>query len=152
MLGDQGQGAGTGRQLPRWSGQPERGGKPPLPHRLAIKGRRPAARLPLQLSTPGKCTSHLGFGLVTGVILLTESIMGESDLTTGLRNLTLVAMVGFVSNLLLSGTLFARAIHLSQPQQWRNLIRVSMAPRNWATGAPETCTTCPMTGGRRQVE
>ena len=29
---------------------------------------------------------------------------------------------------------------------------VSMAPRNWATGAPESCTTCPMTGGRRQVE
>ena len=63
VLGDQGQGAGTGRQLPRWSGQPERGGKTPLPHRLAIKGRRPAARLPLQLSTPRKCTSHPGFGL-----------------------------------------------------------------------------------------
>ena len=63
MLGDQGQGAGTGRQLPRWSGQPERGGETPLPHRLAIKGRRPAPRLPLQLSTPRKCTSHLGFGL-----------------------------------------------------------------------------------------
>ena len=61
--------------------------------------------------------------LVTGIILLTESIMGESDPTTGLRNLTLVAMVGFVSNLLLSGTLFARAIYLSHPQQWRNLIQ-----------------------------
>ena len=50
-LGVQGQGAGAGRQLPRWSGQPERGGKTPLPHRLAIKGQRPAAGLPLQLST-----------------------------------------------------------------------------------------------------
>ena len=29
---------------------------------------------------------------------------------------------------------------------------VSMAPRSWATGAEESCTTCPMTGGRRQVE
>ena len=38
--------------------------KTPLPHRLAIKGRHPAARLPLQLSTPRKCTSHLGFSLV----------------------------------------------------------------------------------------
>ena len=42
----------------------ERGGKTPLPHRLAIKGQRPAAGLPLQLSTPRTCTSHLGFGLV----------------------------------------------------------------------------------------
>ena len=52
-LGDQGQGAGTGRQLPRWSGQPERGGKTPLPHRLAIKGRRPARATPTPtLNTP----------------------------------------------------------------------------------------------------
>ena len=29
---------------------------------------------------------------------------------------------------------------------------VSMAPRNWATGAPESCPTCPMTVGRKQVE
>ena len=61
--------------------------------------------------------------LITGVILLAESIMGESDPTTGLRNLTLIATLSFVSNLLLSGTLFAKAIHLSHPQQWRNLIQ-----------------------------
>ena len=61
--------------------------------------------------------------MVTGVILLAESIMGESDPTTGLRNLTLIATLSFVSNLLLSGTLFAKAIHLSHPQQWRNLIQ-----------------------------
>ena len=30
--------------------------------------------------------------------------------------------------------------------------RMSMAPRSWATGAGESCATCPMTGGRRQVE
>ena len=36
---------------------------------------------------------------------------------------------------------------------WRSPMElVSMAPRNWATGAPESCPTCPMTGGRRQVE
>ena len=61
--------------------------------------------------------------LITGVILLAESIMGESDPTAGLRNLTLIAILSFVSNLLLSGTLFAKAIHLSHPQQWRNLIQ-----------------------------
>ena len=42
-----------------------------------------------------------------------------------------------------------RAIHHKQTEP---AIVVSMAPRNWATGAPESCTTCPMTGGRRQVE
>ena len=61
--------------------------------------------------------------LVTGIVLLAESIMGESGPTTGLRNLTLIAIIGFVSNLLLSGTLFTRAIHLSHPQQWRSLIQ-----------------------------
>lgn len=61
--------------------------------------------------------------LATGVILLAESIMGESDPTAGLRNLTLIAIISFVSNLLLSGILFAKAIHLSHPQQWRNLIQ-----------------------------
>ena len=60
---------------------------------------------------------------ITGVILLAESIMGESDPTAGLRNLTLIAILSFVSNLLLSGILFAKAIHLSHPQQWRNLIQ-----------------------------
>ena len=39
------------------------------------------------------------------------------------------------------------------PQATIQRIReLSMAPRNWAAGAPESCTTCPMTGGRRQVE
>lgn len=59
--------------------------------------------------------------LATGIILLAESIMGESEPTTGLRNLTLIAMVSFASNLLLSGTLFARATQLSHPQQWKDL-------------------------------
>ena len=61
--------------------------------------------------------------LVTGFILLAESIMGESAPTKGLRNLTLIAILSFVSNLLLSGILFARAIHLSHHQQWKNLIQ-----------------------------
>ena len=61
--------------------------------------------------------------LVTGVILLAESIMGESYPTKGLRNLTLIAILSFVSNLLLSGTLFAKAIHLSHPKQWKNLVQ-----------------------------
>ena len=61
--------------------------------------------------------------LATGVILLAESISSESDPTTGLRNLTLIAILSFVSNLFLSGTLFAKAIQLSHPQQWKSLIR-----------------------------
>ena len=61
--------------------------------------------------------------LATGVILLAESIMGESNPTAGLRNLTLIAILSFASSLLLSGILFAKAIHLSHPQQWRNLIQ-----------------------------
>ena len=81
MPGDQGQGAGAGWQLPRWSGQPERRGKTPLPHRLAIKGRHPAARLPLQLSTPRKCTSHLGFSLV----LQSQIKLGLPPCRTALR-------------------------------------------------------------------
>ena len=46
------------------AGQPERRGQAPLPHGPAIKGRIPPARLPARSPTSGKCTSHLGFGLV----------------------------------------------------------------------------------------
>ena len=35
---------------------------------------------------------------------------------------------------------------------YQDIITVSMASRDWATGAPESCTTCPKTGGNRQVE
>ena len=40
-------------------GRTERRGQTPLPHRPAIKGRHPAARLPHRLSTLRKCTSTL---------------------------------------------------------------------------------------------
>ena len=101
--------------------------------------------------------------LATGVILLLESIMGESDPTTGLRNLTLIAIISFVSNLLLSGTLFARAIQLSHPQQWKNLVqslyksdvatatqmfvaRMERATRSLAANEPDITTTFPDPG------
>ena len=46
----------------------------------------------------------------------------------------------------------SRSVRQSQYQRlWANE-QVSMAPRSWATGAEESCTTCPMTWGRRQVE
>ena len=61
--------------------------------------------------------------LVTGTILIVESILDESDPTAGLRNLTLIAIISFASNLLLSGILFRRAIDLSHPQQWKNLLQ-----------------------------
>ena len=44
--------------------QPERRGETALPDGPAIKGRNTPARLPPRFPAPGKCTSHLGFGLV----------------------------------------------------------------------------------------
>ena len=64
VLGKQSGGAGEGGQLPGQADQPERRGQAPLPHGPAIKGRIPPARLPARSPTSGKCTSHLGFGLV----------------------------------------------------------------------------------------
>ena len=43
--------------------QPERRGETALPDGPAIKGRNTPARLPPRFPAPGKCTSHLGFGL-----------------------------------------------------------------------------------------
>ena len=63
-LGKQGQGAGEGRQLPRRAVQPERRGETAVPDGPAIKGRNTPARLPARFPSPGKCTSHLGIGLV----------------------------------------------------------------------------------------
>ena len=55
----QGRGAGESQQIPGQAGQHERR-SPALPNSSAIKGRSTPAGLP----APGKCTSHLGFGLV----------------------------------------------------------------------------------------
>ena len=43
--------------------RPERRGETALPDGPAIKGRNTPARLPPRFPAPGKCTSHLGFGL-----------------------------------------------------------------------------------------
>ena len=64
VLGQQGGGAGAGRQIPGRAVQPARRGETALPDGPAIKGRNTPARLPPRFPTPGKCTSHLGFGLV----------------------------------------------------------------------------------------
>ena len=55
---------GKGRQLPGWTDQPERRGEVPLPNGTAVKGRSTPAEFPTRFLTSGKCTSHLGFGLV----------------------------------------------------------------------------------------
>ena len=64
---------------------------------------------------------------VTGAVLLAEQFISASEdaLSTapGLGNLTLLAIAAFISNLILPGALFARAIHLARPQQWINLRR-----------------------------
>ena len=64
VLGQQGGGAGACRQIPGRAVQPERRGETALPDGPAIKGRNTPARLPPRFPAPGKCTSHLGFGLV----------------------------------------------------------------------------------------
>ena len=58
-----GVGRGEGRQIPGRAVQPERRGETALPDGPAIKGRNTPARLPPRFPAPGKCTSHLGFGL-----------------------------------------------------------------------------------------
>ena len=61
--GEQGGGAGAGRQIPGQAVRTERRGETALPDGPAIKGRNTPARLPPRFPAPGKCTSHLGFGL-----------------------------------------------------------------------------------------
>ena len=58
-----GVGRGEGRQIPGRAVQSERRGETALPDGPAIKGRNTPARLPPRFPAPGKCTSHLGFGL-----------------------------------------------------------------------------------------
>ena len=60
---------GAGRQIPGRAVQPERRGETALPDGPAIKGRNTPARLPPRFPAPGKCTSHLGFGLVVEQVL-----------------------------------------------------------------------------------
>ena len=67
--------AGKGRKPPRLAVQPARGGETALPHRPAIKGRRASAGFPDPFPTHGKCTSHLGFGLVFGGYVTTTKLV-----------------------------------------------------------------------------
>ena len=64
VSGDQGLGAGEGRQLPGRTGQPEKRGEAPLPDGPAVKGRSTLAKFPARFPASGECTSHLGFCLV----------------------------------------------------------------------------------------
>ena len=62
---------------------------------------------------------------VTGAVLMTEKFISETgelaDTILGLRNLALMAVLAFLTNLGLAGALFERAINLTMPEQWRNL-------------------------------
>ena len=98
VLGKQSGGAGEGGQLPGQADQPERRGQAPLPHGPAIKGRIPPARLPARSPTSGKCTSHLGFGLVftwtvrdgyhdnNGILGLPDSLRDAGNVIDGSGN------------------------------------------------------------------
>ena len=59
--------------------QPERRGETALPDGPAIKGRNTPARLPPRFPAPGKCTSHLGFGLVSGRFYVSKTIIPEAQ-------------------------------------------------------------------------
>ena len=72
VLGQQGGGTGTGRQIPGRAGWTERRGETALPDGPAIKGRNTPARLPPRFPAPGKCTSHFGFSLVLQSHILAE--------------------------------------------------------------------------------
>ena len=61
--------------------------------------------------------------LATGVILMMDLFVGETDAGPGIRNLLILAAAAFLANLLFAGTLFERAMHLAQPAQWRAMKR-----------------------------
>lgn len=67
----------------------------------------------------------IGAVAVTSVALVVERTIGDTgeiaEMVPGLPNLLLVAAGAFFANLLLAGTLFERAIRLTQPQAWREL-------------------------------
>ena len=64
---------------------------------------------------------------ITGAVLMTEKFISETgemaDAILGLRNLALIAVLAFLTNLGLAGALFERAINLTRPEQWRSLRR-----------------------------
>ena len=80
-LGSRAAVAGAGRQIPCRAVQPERRGETALPDGPAIKARSTPARLPHRFPSPGKCTSHLGFGLgVTERLNVQERRSGQRAL------------------------------------------------------------------------
>ena len=80
VLGQQGGGAGEGRQIPGRAGRTKRRGETALPDGPAIKGRRGPASLPPRFPALGKCTSHLGFGLGGAAgVELAEDVPGDGE-------------------------------------------------------------------------
>ena len=63
----------------------------------------------------------------TGVVLLVESFIGEikavSEWIPSLRNLTILAVLAFLANLVLAVVLFERAIRLAHPEHWWTIRR-----------------------------
>ena len=61
----------------------------------------------------------------TSVILVSQLFLSSDGeiayATPGLRNLIPLAALAFLVNLLLAGSLFEKAVHLSRPEQWRKL-------------------------------
>ena len=64
---------------------------------------------------------------IAGLVLLIEGFVGAINAVAtafpGLRNLTVIAAIAFLANLLLAAILFERAVHLTRPEQWRTMRR-----------------------------
>lgn len=64
---------------------------------------------------------------VTGAVLMTEKFIGGqttlADSIPSLRNLALIAVLAFFTNMGFAGALFEQAVRLAKPEQWRNLRR-----------------------------
>ena len=141
MPGEQGGGAGEGRQIPGRAVQPERRGETALPDGPAIKGRNTPARLPPRFPAPGKCTSHLGFGLDALTLLVLdeahvyESVFG-SNMAFLLRRL-LAAKRRSPSHRRQLQMIAATATIADAEQHLENLTGVSFHP------VDETCNGAP---------
>ena len=96
VSGKQGGSAGEGRQIPGRADQPTRRSETALPDSPAIKGRITPAGLPAGITTPGKCASHLDFGLGYGVVAGVADIPLAPAVEWGRGKLSPISCGGFL--------------------------------------------------------
>ena len=116
-----GVGRGEGRQIPGRAVQPERRGETALPDGPAIKGRNTPARLPPRFPAPGKCTSHLGFGL--GNLITAAYWKMRADRSGSLETMAVTSRLVVLSDCFFTGpglaVLMATGILIVSQTGWR---------------------------------